>query len=190
MTSTAGPAVPAAGVYRLDPMHTFAEFSVKHLVVGRIDGRFNAIEGGFVVTEDPDQAFDEVDVSIQAASIDTNHEVRDEDLRGPRFFDASSFASLTFRSERSRRAGDSTWNVLGDLAIRGVTRPVAFDVVVRGTAVDQRGRSKLAATATTDLTRPDFDLTTELELESGTGGGPDVWVRVDIEATLQQESPS
>ena len=89
-------------------------------------------------------------------------------------------------SASSERVSESERTVLGDLAIRHVTRRVPFRVVIRGMTVDQRGQSKLAASATTDLARPDFDFTTELEMESGTEGGCDVWVRVEIEAILQE----
>ena len=149
-------------------------------------GGSNSIEGGFVVTDDPDRLFDRIDVSIEAASVDTTLEMRDEDQRSPRFFDIASFPNLTFHGEQSERVGESAWKVLGDLAIRHVTRRVPFRVVVRGMTVDQWGQSKLAASATTDGARPNFDLTTELEMEWGTEGGPDVWVQVDIEAILQQ----
>jgi polyisoprenoid-binding protein YceI len=76
--------------------------------------------------------------------------------------------------------------VAGDLTIRDVTRSISFDVILRGTTVDQWGQTKLPATAATALARPDFELTTELAQESGDESGPDVWVRVDLEAILQR----
>jgi len=178
--------LPAAGAYRIDPFHSFALFAVKHLIVGRVDGRFNAIEGSFVVTHEPERLFDRVEVNVEAASIDTNFELRDEDLRGPRFFDVTKHPSLRFRGDTSRRTGDNGWVVVGEFTIRDVTRQVSFDVELRGMTVDQRGQSKLGASATAVLERINFDLTTELEMESGAEGGPDVWVRLDIEAILQR----
>lgn len=174
-----------AGTYRIDAVHTFSEFSVRHLIVGRVDGRFNAIEGTFVVGTDFERLFDRLDVRIDAASIDTALEMRDEDLRGGRFFDVSVFPALAFSGTTTARTGAATWTVTGELTIRDVTRSVAFDILLRGTTVDQRGRPKLAARATAALTRLDYGLTTELVEESGDEGGPDVDVRVDVEAFLE-----
>jgi polyisoprenoid-binding protein YceI len=187
---TEAPPVPPPGVYRVDPVHTFAQFGVKHLLVGRVDGRFNAIEGEFEVTDDPERLFDRVDVRIEAASVDTQIEARDEDLRGKRFFDATRFPRLSFHSRTVDRAGEDNWTITGDLTIRDATRPATFAVTIRGATVDPRGDTRLGATATTELARPDFGLTTELQQESGPGRGPDVHVRLDIEAILQAASDS
>jgi len=71
---------PPAGTYRIDPVHTFAGFSTKHLLVGRVDGRFNSIEGTFDVTDDVERLFARIDVKIEAATIDTNVEARDDEV--------------------------------------------------------------------------------------------------------------
>lgn len=157
-----GDAVPA-GLYRLDPVHAFALFSVKHMVVGRVDARFNTIAGSFVVTDDPSRLFDLIEVSIDAASVDTKVDVRDEDLRSARFFDVSAFPSLTFRGRSSKPEVEHGLGIAGDLTIREVTQQVTFDVTLRGATVDTHGRTRLGASATTALSRLAFDLTTELE---------------------------
>jgi polyisoprenoid-binding protein YceI len=166
-------------------LHTFAQFGVKHLVVGRVDGRFNSIQGEFVVTDDPDRPFDRIDVRADAASVDTKVEPRDDDLRSPRFFDVVNFPTLTFRGNTTARIGDSSWTVAGELTIRDVTRRISFDVVVRGATIDPQGNTKIGATATTELARPDFGLTTEIQQESGDAGGADVQIQIDIEAILK-----
>jgi polyisoprenoid-binding protein YceI len=179
--------LPPAGAYRLDPLHTFAQFSVKHLIVGRVDGRFNSLEGEFALSDDSERPFDRIAVRVDAASVDTKVEARDEDLRSPRFFDVANFPALTFHGRTTARTGESSWTVAGELTIRDVTRPVSFDVILRGTTIDQWGQTKLGATAASALPRPDFDLTTELQQESGDEGGPDVWIRVDVEAILDAD---
>ena len=158
------------GVYRLDPAHTFAEFRVMHLVVSRVDGRFNAIEGEFVVVEESEQLFDRVSARVEAASVDTKVAARDEDLRSPRFFDVTNYPALGFRGVDSQRSDDSVWVVNGDLTIRDVTRPITLEVVVQGSAVDAHGNTKIGLTATTALARSEFDLTTELLQEPGRTG--------------------
>lgn len=177
-------AVPA-GYYRFDPVHTFAVFSVRHLLVGRVDGRFNTLEGGFLVIDDADRPFDEVDVRIDVASVDTKVERRDEDLRGSRFFEVERFPAMTFQGGATGRRDAGGWAVAGELTIRAIARTVTCDVIVRGATTDPRGHTRIGATATTALTRRDFGLTTELQQESGDGTGPDVEVRLDIEAVLE-----
>lgn len=89
-------ALPPPGLYRSDPMHTFVEFRVKHLIIGRVDGRFDTVEGAFRITDDAERLFDKIEVRVEAASVDTNLDARDEDLRSVRFFDVANFPLLTF----------------------------------------------------------------------------------------------
>ena len=177
------------GAYRVDPVHTFAAFSVKHMIVGRVDGRFNTIAGTFVVSDDPDRRFDLIEVSLDAAGIDTQVEARDQDLRSARFFDTAVFPNLTFRGRGAERPGGDGLVVSGDLTIRDAVQAVSFDFDVRGTTLEAHGRTRMGATATTALSRRDFGLTTELEQESGDSDEPDVHVRLDIEAVLEPAGP-
>lgn len=173
-----------AGVYRIDPVHTFAVFSVRHLMVGRVDGRFNTIAGELVVIDDPERPFDQVAVSIDSASLDTQVGARDEDLRSARFFHVGAFPRLTFEGRSADPGPDSGSVIAGNLTIRDVTRPVMFDVTVRGVTTDPHGHTRLGATATAALRRRDFGLTTEIEQESGDSVDPDIQVRLDVEAVL------
>ena len=182
------PALPRAGRYRLDPKHTFAQFAVRHLVVGRVDGRFDSLAGEFVVVDDADRLFEGIDVRIDAASIDTNVQARDEDLRSGRFFDVASFPELTFQSSGSWRQAENVWAIIGELTIRAVTRQVSLEAAVRGTTIDPRGKTRIGLTARTALARTDFDLTTELAQESGPDGGLDIEVRVDVEAIREDSA--
>jgi polyisoprenoid-binding protein YceI len=177
---------PPAGKYVLDPMHTFAEFRVRHIVVGKVRGRFDSISGEFVVTSDPERLFSDAEVRIDASSIDTNVEARDEDLRSERFFDVGNFPTLTFRSTESRRASANVWTIDGELTIRKITRPVSLDATVRGAKHDTHGNTKIGLTARASLSRSDFELTTELLEESGSAGGTDIEIEVDLEAVLKR----
>jgi len=180
-----GVMTPPTGSYALDPVHTFAEFRVRHLVVGKVCGRFDSISGDFVIGEDAEHLFGHVEVRIDAASIDTNVEARDEDLRSARFFDVENFPAITFRGTGSSKVAVNVWTVSGDLTIRHVTNPITLEVTVRGAKPNAHGQVKVGLTATAHATRADFDLTTELVQESGGAGGPDVEIEVDVEAVLR-----
>ena len=180
-----GLTIPFAGAYEIDPVHTFVEFSTRHLVVGRVDGRFDSFAGRFAIVEDPEQLFGPFEITFAAASIDTRVEMRDDDLRSARFFDAEAFPDLVLRGGASRHAGHGRWSVESQLTIREVTKPVPLEVTVRGVAVDARGKSKAALAVSAAVQRVDFGLTAELLQESGPAGtGADVEIRANVEAFL------
>lgn len=116
-----GVTIPVPGVYGVDPVHTFVDFDVRHLVVGRVRGRFNSFDGEFTVVEDAEQLFGDVEVRFEAASVDTKVEVRDEDLRGPRFLDVAEFPTITLRGIDGHHADEDRWTLNGQLTIRGVS---------------------------------------------------------------------
>ena len=120
MTDLDGVMPPPAASYALDPVHTFAEFRVRHLIVGKVCGRFDSIGGDFDITDDPEHLFGDVEVRIAAASI----EARDKDLRSARFFDVENFPTITFRVNGGAKAEANVWTVSGDLTIRHITRPI------------------------------------------------------------------
>ena len=176
---------PPAGLYRIDPVHSFAQFRVRHLVVGMVDGRFNTVEGEFSVTDDVEVRFERIEARLDASSIDTGVDARDEDLRSARFFEVESFPVIRYRGARSAHLDGGVGTVAGALTIRDVTREVPLDVVLRGTVFDERRGTRVGLSATTKLSRSDFDLMTELLEESGEVGAVDVDIRIDVEAVLQ-----
>lgn len=185
----AGVTIPVPGVYQIDPVHTFVDFDVRHLVVGRVRGRFDSFAGEFTVVEEPEQLFGDFEVRFEAASVDTKVKVRDEDLRSPRFFEVATFPTITLRGVDGHHADENRWTLNGQLTIRGVSRPVSLLATVRGVALDGHGQNKLALTIATELRRSDFGLTTELIQESGPNEtSPDVIVNAAVEATLRQGS--
>ena len=120
------------GVYDLDPVHTFVMFRVRHLVVGRVDGRLKSFEGQFTVVEDSARPFDRFEVTFEPASLDTHVKMRDDDLRSARFLDSDHFPTIVLSGGTSSRVGDGAWTVDADLTIRAVTRPVVLEVSFRG----------------------------------------------------------
>ncbi len=172
--------VPPAGVYSLDPPHTFVCFSAQHLVVGRVRGRFDKATG--TITVAAVAAESSLDVSIDASSLSTQNSVRDKDLRGPDFFDAANFPAVQYHGRGIRKAGDG-WVVDGSLTIRGITKPVPLSFTFRGTAPSQPGTPlRVAFHATAAVKRADFGMTRDLLDEIGAvSPSPDVWIEIDAE---------
>jgi polyisoprenoid-binding protein YceI len=171
---------PTAGIYAIDPVHTFVGFAAQHKVVGRVDGRFDKTTGTVTIATDP--AAVSADVSIEAASITTQNSMRDDDLRGPDFFDAAKFPAIEYRGRGIRKAEDA-WSLDGSLTIRGVSKSVPLSISFRGTAPAQPGKpSRVAFHATAAVKRADFGMTRELLDEIGAiSDAPDVWISIDAE---------
>ncbi|MFP5375625.1 MAG: YceI family protein [Acidimicrobiia bacterium] len=174
-------AVPEAGTYQVDPSHSVVEFVVRHLGLAKVRGRFNDFTGTIEVGDDP--AGSRVDVTIDAASIDTRDAKRDEHLRSADFLDVESHPTLEFHSTAVRRRGEG-WQVDGDLTIRGATRPVTLDLEFEGAVQDPWGMARIGCSATTEVDREEFGLTWNQALE--TGGflvGKQVRIELSVEAT-------
>ncbi|MBO2518120.1 MULTISPECIES: YceI family protein [Limnochorda] len=174
-----------ATVWQIDPAHTTAEFTVRHMMISNVRGRFGAIEGKVVGDlSDPTQA--QVEAKIDAASIDTRNEERDKHLRSADFFDVENHPHITFKSTRIERVGDNQYKVIGDLTIRGVTREVVLDATFQGQVKSPWGQQVAGFSATTTLNRKDFGLTWNTVLE--TGGvlvGEEVKVELQVELIQQ-----
>jgi polyisoprenoid-binding protein YceI len=161
--------VAGTTTWTLDPTHTLVEFSAKHMMITTVKGRFGAVNGTIEVNEfDPDAS--RVEVEIDASSIDTRTEQRDQHLRSGDFLDVENHPKITFRSKRIEgahaRAGDE-FRVVGDLAIRGVTREVVLDAVFEGTGKDPWGGERASFSASTKIDRREFGLTWNQALETG-----------------------
>jgi len=171
-------------VWVVDGSHSLAEFSVKHLMIATVKGRFTQIEGR--IEADPeDIAGAYFEGSVAVASINTADSARDDHLRSADFFDAENYPTLTFKSTKVEPAGDG-YKMTGDLTIRGVTRPVTFDLEFEGTGRDPWGNEKIGFSATAKINRKDFGLTWNAPLE--TGGvlvGEQVKIELHLEAAKQ-----
>ena len=172
------------GVWDIDPGHSNVEFVARHLV-SRLRGRFHDCTGTIEIGADPVRSAAEV--TIQAGSIDTHHDDRDGRLRGPDFLDAERFPTLTFRSSGVRDFdGRSVLQLVGDLTIRDVTKPVTLDVEYLGWSVDPWGGKRAGFSARTAIDRDDFGAGWNAVLE--TGGllvGKRVQIELEIEAVLR-----
>lgn len=176
--------VPAAGTFQLDASHSHVGFSVRHVMVSRTKGRFAEVDGTVVIGEDPLDS--SVEVTIQAASIDTRDETRDGHLRSPDFLDVEVFPTLAYRSTKVSPAGKGRWTVEGELTVKDVTRPVPLEVTFEGGAKDPWGGERIGFTASAELDREAFGLTWNQALE--TGGvlvGKTVKLEIEAEAVRQ-----
>jgi polyisoprenoid-binding protein YceI len=171
----------ATTTWKIDPAHTNVEFSVRHLMITTVKGRFTDVTGT-VKSHDGDPAKGEVDITIGAASIDTREPQRDAHLRSADFFDAETFPTLAFRSKRIERVRGEDFTLVGDLTIHGVTREVALDVTSEGRVKDPWGGDRAGFSATTKIKRSDFGLTWNQLLEAGgVAVGDDVKISLDVE---------
>ena len=181
MSTTPSTAQPATRIWRIDPVHSFVEFSIKHMKIATVRGRFADISGTLVLNEQ-DIANSSIEVDIDAASIDTHNENRDRHLRSPDFFDVARYPTLHFRSTRITQTFDDIM-LVGDLTIHGVTHQILFAVYFNGEAINPDGKRVVSYSATTSLNRKDFGLNWNAAVESG--GllvGEDVKVTIEIEA--------
>lgn len=172
----AASAAAQAGAWKIDPNHSSAQFSVRHLGVSTVRGAFTKVSGSAVYDPaDPSKA--SVDVSIETSSVDTRVEMRDNDLRSPRFLDAQKYPTITFRSKQVKAAGSGKLQITGDLTINGVTKEVVLDVDGPTPAIkDPWGNQRIGASATTKINRNDFGV-------SGLPGivGDDINITIDTE---------
>lgn len=168
------------GTWNVDPSHSGLNFSVKHLMVSKVRGRFRDFTGTITIAADPLQS--SVVASAKVDSIDTSDENRDGHLKTGDFFDAAAHPSIDFRSTKIEAAGGN-YRLLADLTIKGVTRNVAFDLEFDGVGTDPWGNTKAGFTASAEINRKDWGLEYNAVLE--TGGvliGEKVKLELDIQA--------
>ena len=168
--------------WQLDPSHLDLGFAVRHLMISTVKGRFGTATGT-VSTDGDDFATAEVEVSIDATSIDTREAGRDTHLRSADFFDVERFPTITFKSRKvTPQSGHGRYTVVGDLTIRGISREIALDVTTEGFVRDPWGNEKAGFSAVGHLNRKDFGLTWNVALE--TGGvlvGDEVKLHLEVE---------
>ena len=177
--------LPAAGAnsnWQIDPAHSSAQFSVRHLAISTVRGAFSKVTGS-VVFDDKDVSKSSVEVTIDANSVDTRVPDRDNDLRSEKFFDVAHYPSITFKSKRVEQVAPGKLKVTGDLTIRGTTKEVVLDVEGPTAPVkDPWGNTRNAATATTKINRQDFGVKWNATLDNGgVVVGDDVSIVIDVE---------
>jgi polyisoprenoid-binding protein YceI len=174
--------------YDIDPVHSRFGFAARHMMVATVRGHFHEFSGGITVP-DGDPARGEVDVTIQAASVDTGTAARDDDLRSANFFDAANHPQIVFRSTAIRKTGEGEYEVQGDLTLRGVTRPVALQGSVDGPINDPFGNQRAAASFGGKLKRSDWGLNWNMALEAG-GVVVGDEIRLEIDVTVLKKVPA
>jgi polyisoprenoid-binding protein YceI len=171
-----------AGTWTVDPSHSELGFSVRHMMVSKVRGRFTRFTGSLTTGEDARDS--SAEITAELASIDTGNEQRDTHLRSADFFDADKNPQMTFRSTDIRPA-DDRFLVDGDLTIRGVTRPVTFEVGFNGIGPDAFGGTRLGLSASTEINRRDWGVNWNAAIEGGgVVVGEKVQINVEIEAVL------
>ena len=175
---------PAVGTYDIDVSHTRLGFAVRHMAVSKVRGEFKDFSGTLELAENPVDS--KISVTIQAVSVNTNDENRDNHLRTNDFFDVENHPTWTFTSTAIRPKSATEWDVDGDLTIRGITKQVTLDATLEGAVKDPYGNLRVGFSASTSIDRENFDVSFNGVLEAG---GVIVSKKVDIdlevEATLQ-----
>ncbi|HYP13547.1 MAG TPA: YceI family protein [Bryobacteraceae bacterium] len=182
MSTTLTAPQTATTTWNLDPVHSVAEFKVKHMMISNVKGQFTGITGVLTLDEQ-DMARSQVSATIDVSTINTREAQRDTHLKSADFFDVEHFPTMTFESTQVKRTGDNELSVAGDLSIHGITRQVTFQVDGPSAAgKDPWGNTRIGLSATTRINRREFGLAWNAALEAG--GilvGEDVTITLDLE---------
>jgi polyisoprenoid-binding protein YceI len=182
-TLAAFPAMAQTQTWYLDPPHSAAQFSVRHLGISTIRGTFTKVNG--VVMDSPDLSKASVNVTIDASSVDTRVEMRDNDLRSDHFFDVAKYPTITFVSKRVEGAGAGKLKVTGDLTIHGVTKEAVLDVDGPTPPIkDPRGNQHRGVSATTTINRSDYGMTFDSPMV-----GDQIAIQLDVELVEKAPGP-
>ncbi|MCZ6663052.1 MAG: YceI family protein [Actinobacteria bacterium] len=177
---------PPQGDWALDPDHTVAGFVGRYLMLTKVPGKFNGVSGMIHIADNPEESW--MEVSLETASITTDHDDRDKHLKSPDFLDVGNHPTIEFRSTGFEGAGEH-WTVSGDLTIKGETRPIILDVEYHGVVSDPWGGQRIAFSAVTEINRENWGLTWNVALEAGgVLVGPKVRLEIETQGVLQTDS--
>lgn len=172
-----------ATTYKIDPAHSSAQFTIRHMMVTNVRGSFKKVQGTIVLDRE-NPAASSVEATIDATTLNTNDDQRDAHVRSADFLDVEKFPTITFRSSKVTAAGNGDWKVEGTLTIHGVSKPVTLEVEApTQESKDPYGNLRIGASATTKIKRSDFGLNFNAVLE--TGGvmlGDELKIQLDISA--------
>jgi len=176
------PVLAHADTWQIDPAHTSVEFTVRHMMISNVKGTFQKTTGT-ITTNGSDPASATIDATIDASSVDTRVDRRDNHLKSPDFLDVAKYPTITFKSTKVEADGPGKFKVTGDLTLHGVTKPVVLEVESSGAPVKAMGGLHAGASATTKIKRSDFGLTWNKALEAGgVVVGDEVAISIDVEA--------
>jgi polyisoprenoid-binding protein YceI len=154
--ATSSGAARAADTYQIDPVHSFASFSVGHLGIGLVRGFFSDI-AGMIIFDEKDAAKSSIEVAIKTASVNTHVDKRDEDLRSPNFFEVDKYPTMTFTSTKVAKKGKG-YAVTGDFSLHGVTRRITVEAKHLGSGKDPWGGFRAGFVADFSIKRSDFGM--------------------------------
>jgi polyisoprenoid-binding protein YceI len=174
-----------AGTWAIDPVHSEVSFTVRHMMVSKVRGRFDKFEGTIVTAEDP--LASTVTASVELDSINTGQEQRDAHIRSADFFEVEKYPTMTFTST-ALKAGEEGYILEGDLTLKGVTKTVAFNLEVNGIGPDAYGGTRIGFSAETQIHRSDFGVNFNGPIPGVPGGvavSENVTINLEIEGVLQ-----
>src|SRR5882762_3607736 len=185
------PGAAATSTWQIDPNHSAAQFAVRHLAISTVRGAFTKVSGT-VQMDDKDISKSSVEVTIDAASVDTRVADRDKDLRSDHFFDTAKYPTLTFKSTRVEQVAPGMLKVTGDLTIHGTTKQVVLEVEGPTAPVkDPWGNQRAAVNATTKINRQDFGMKWNATMDNGgVVVGDEVNITIDAEMIKQAPAKS
>lgn len=167
--------------WKIDPAHSNVEFTVTHLIISEVTGRFTEFEGVLTQTKE-DFSGSSIDATINVKSINTDNEKRDKHLLTPDFFNYEKFPTITFKSASFKSNGKNKFKITGDLTINGITKPVTLETTFKGETKDSYGNTRVGFKALTSINRFDYDVKWNAPLETG---GLVVGKTVDITLNIQ-----
>jgi polyisoprenoid-binding protein YceI len=171
------------GTWDIDAVHSDVSFSVRHMMVSKVKGRFGTFSGTIVTAADPAQS--SVTAEIALDSIDTNNEQRDGHIKSADFFDTDNHKTIDYVSTSVSGSGD-TWTVEGNLTLKGVTKPVPLKLELNGFGPDPYGGTRAGFSASTEISRSEFGIDISLPLDGGgVVVGDKITVTLEIEAVLK-----
>lgn len=176
-----------AGQWDIDAVHSEVSFTVKHMMVSKVRGRFDKFEGTIVTGEKPEES--KVTASVDAASINTGNEQRDGHIRSADFFEVEKHPTWDFASTAVRDVTADGFKLDGDLTIKGISKPVTFDVELNGIGPDAYGGTRIGFSAQTVINRGDFGVDFNGPIPGADNGvilGDKVTVNLEIEGVLKQ----
>jgi polyisoprenoid-binding protein YceI len=180
------PAAAASSTWQIDPAHSSAQFSVRHLAISTVRGAFSKVTGT-VVLDESDVTKSTVNVSIDVATVDTREPDRDKDLRTEKFFDVAKYPNMTFKSTKVEQVSPGKLRVTGDFTLHGVTKSVVLDVDGPTAPIkDPWGNQRAAVSATTKVNRQDYGVKWNATMDNGgVVVGDDVSITLDVEMVKQ-----
>ena len=185
MTSSTTVQIPGyvVGTWDIDASHSTVGFSVRHMMVSKVRGYFREFSGELVTAEDPTQS--RVTATVNMDSIDTRQEQRDAHIRSADFFDVGNHTEMTFRSTEIVTDG-ADWHIVGDLTIKGITKPVTLELELNGFGPDAYGGTRAGFSAKTEISRKAYGVDIDMPMDGGgVVVGDKITVELEIEAVLR-----